>query len=285
MTSPIVILGAARSGTKFLRDLLATSPGAKAVPYDVNYVWRYQAEAATDDLLSPEDLSIAKRDFILSTVRSLAGIAEGDQETAMIEKTVSNTLRVPFVASIMPNAHFVHLVRDGREVTESAMRMWQAPPDFGALWTKLRGIPLSNLGYVFWFAGNFAKGLVSGRGGGKVWGPRYPGIETDATALPLSAVCARQWLHCVTAARRDLALLPPEQVHEIRYEDLIRDPQTLQWLVERLGLPGGAQIIQTYKSRLRAGKPGAWREKMAEADQAAMQQEIGPALDRLGYTD
>ena len=41
---PIVLIGAARSGTKILRDALATALGVPQVPYDVGYVWRYGNE-------------------------------------------------------------------------------------------------------------------------------------------------------------------------------------------------------------------------------------------------
>src|SRR4051812_20775701 len=38
---PVIVIGAARSGTKLLRDSLATHADVARVPYDVNYVWRF----------------------------------------------------------------------------------------------------------------------------------------------------------------------------------------------------------------------------------------------------
>ena len=111
---------------------------------------------------------------------------------------MSNTLRVPFVSSVFPEARFVHLIRDGREVTESAMRQWSAPPDWRNLVTKLRDLRSLNPGYALWFAHNAALGAISGRKGGKVWGPRYPGIESDAQTKPLVELCALQWQYSVT---------------------------------------------------------------------------------------
>ena len=282
---PIIIIGAARSGTKFLRDLLAASDRARAVPYDVNYIWRYKAGPLPDDVLSVESLSFEKRDFITQTLRDQAGIQRGDTQTILIEKTVSNTLRVPFVHKIFPDAHYVHLVRDGRDVTHSAMGMWQAKPDLGALWTKLKGVPLSNLGYVFWFGANFVKGLFSGRGGGKIWGPRYPGFEEDLAGRPLVEICARQWLHSVSAARRDLAVMPAEQVHEIRYEALVGGRGPLEWLLQRVGLEGDAKVLAAYDERVDRSASGRWRDAMTEEDQARMLECLGPALGQLGYAE
>jgi hypothetical protein len=47
----VFVIGAARSGTKFLRDVIGASPYAAVVPYDVNYVWRGGNEGFPDDAL------------------------------------------------------------------------------------------------------------------------------------------------------------------------------------------------------------------------------------------
>ena len=53
MTRHIVIIGAARSGTKILRDVLAQASGAGSVPYDIGFVWRYGNERVPHDVLDP----------------------------------------------------------------------------------------------------------------------------------------------------------------------------------------------------------------------------------------
>ncbi|MEM9138191.1 MAG: sulfotransferase [Pseudomonadota bacterium] len=283
MAPPIVIIGAARSGTKFLRDVLAVSPSAQAVPYDVNYVWRYGFGHGVDDDLNPADLTPAQRRFIPKTLYKLAKITPGS-DIHMIEKSVSNGLRIGYVDAILPDAHFVHLIRDGRDVTESAMRLWQAPPDWGALRTKLAGMPLANLGYVAWFGWNTVKGLFSKRQGGKVWGPRYPGIEADAARLPLAEVCARQWRICVETARRDLAALPENRVTEIRYEDLVSGPEALARLVARTGLDGAETIEAARAANVRADTSGKWRALPEDQCQAILDV-VGPVVRDLGYDD
>ena len=281
VTGPIIIIGAARSGTKFLRDVLAASPDAAAVPYDVNYVWRYKAGDADDDVLDPATLTPARADFIRKTLPTLARARPGQ---VLIEKTVSNSLRVPFVAAVFPDARFVHLIRDGRDVTESAMRQWQAPPNWKALWQKLRGIPLANLGYVFWFAGNFVSGLFSGRKGGNVWGPRFPGIMDLAGKADLAEICARQWVASVERASADLAALPEAgtRVFEIRYEDLIADEAALRDLAEKLDLADPDAVVASFKKRLRPGEPAQWRA-LPGPDLAILQTTLTPTLTANGY--
>lgn len=276
---PIILIGAARSGTKFLRGVLSAGQGTAAVPYDVNYVWRYGTGDAPDDVLDRANLTPKQGAFIRGTLRSLARAEVGD---VLIEKTVSNTVRVPYVDAVYPNVRYVHLIRDGREVVESAMRQWEAPPDWSALRQKVRDIQLENLGYVWWFGKNFLTGLFSKRGGGKVWGPRYPGIDADAASLSLAQVCARQWVASVETARRDLAGLPADRVFEIRYEDLLTDGAALAGLVAALNLPDAQTILVAHATQLRRPR-GSRFDTLAAGQQAAILGQVGSTLETLGY--
>jgi hypothetical protein len=277
--APVIVIGAARSGTKFLRDILASGAGVAAVPYDVNYVWRFGAESALDDCLDPLQMTDRQRRFIRKTLPALAHMKPGE---VLVEKTVSNTLRVPYVEAALPQARYVHLIRDGRDVTESAIRLWQAPPSWGALFDKLRSMPLANLGYAAWFFWNFSTGLLSGRKGGKVWGPRYRGIDADVQSLSLTQVCAHQWRATVEQARADLRNIPPDRVFEIRYEDLVADDRALRGLITFLGLPDPEATLAAWKARVERSSSVKWH-KMPAQQQTEMLAIIGPLLSELGY--
>ena len=66
----------------------------------------------------------------------------------MIEKTVGNTLRVGYVAEIVPRVRFVHVIRDGVDVVDSSRIQWQTPPDTGYLREKIRHFPLRLAPYL-----------------------------------------------------------------------------------------------------------------------------------------
>lgn len=278
---PVILIGAARSGTKFLRDVLAAPRGTAVVPYDVNYVWRYGTEYTKDDLLDPAELTEKRRTFIRRSLRSLAKAQPGD---VLIEKTVASTLRVPFVDAVFPEARYVHLIRDGRDVAESAMRQWRRPPDWSSLFQKARQIPIANLGYIGWFAANFARGIFSGRQGGQVWGPRFPGIDALAATAPLAEVCAYQWLESVTRARNALAQLPAasERVFTIKYEELVSTEVSLEQLVADLGLSDCPGILDSFRRALSPSEPKLWHA-LPRNDLAIFQRVMGPALVDLGY--
>jgi len=282
-STPIILLGAARSGTKFLRDVIGEDPAVACVPYDISYVWRYGNEAHPDDALTREDVHAKVRKFVPTQLARIAGKRRGDTRQ-LLEKTVGNTLRVEFVDEIYPNAKFVHLVRDGRAVTESAMRLWQAPQDWAALFKKLRGMPFSNIGYAAWFAKNAIVGRASGRNGGKVWGPRYPGIEEDVAAQKtLEEICARQWVESVRHAREGLASLPSHRHHTVRYEDLLGYPGALAALVSFLDLPNGDLIRDTFSRKATLENRDKWRDLFSTEQVSTITSIARPELEAFGY--
>ena len=209
-------------------------PRICAVPYDVNYIWRYGAATGSDDVLTPEGLDPRRSGFIRTAIARQARLKPGG---ILLEKTVSNSLRVPFVDAIFPEARYIHLVRDGRDVATSAMKEWVSPPDYGRLLNKLWRIPVASIPYLFWYA---RKSVLSRRrsAGARVavWGPRYPGIEADVKTRSLAEVCALQWQKSVEHALADLARLPADRVHTIRYEDLVAEGAEIGRLSSALGL-------------------------------------------------
>lgn len=224
MDEPIIILGAARSGTKMLRGILAQLGGWRAVPWDVSYVWRYGNERVPDDALAADLATPRIRRFIRRRLRRMAA-GQGPREAAYLEKTVGNTLRVPFVKEVFPNARYIFLVRDGRDVTESAIRCWTEPPRVGYVLKKLRSFPWLSCGQYGW---DYARRLTARACGWNArlssWGPRYPGIDQDVANLSLPEVCARQWLTCIASYEKHREVLPAKQLLEVRYEDLVRSP-------------------------------------------------------------
>jgi Sulfotransferase family len=284
MQKPIIILGAARSGTKILRDVLGASEFIKTVPYDVSYIWRHGNESQLDDALSERQAGPAQKVFIRKHLCRLAKLTESEN-AHLLEKTVGNTLRVDFVNAIFPDAKYIHLIRDGRAVSESAMRMWNAPPDYRQLLVKLKSMPFGNARYGAWFARNFIKGLASGRQGGRVWGPRYPGIFEDESALPLSEVCAKQWAHSISYTRASLDKLDPGRVFEMRYEDFVRQPQRILDLADFLSLPDPGLVQRSYEANVESTSVDKWRQRLSLQDQQCIERVAGETLCELGYVD
>ena len=69
---PIIILGAGRSGTKFFRDVLLHSQETCAVPYDVNFIWRYGNESCEHDELSVDMATEPIKKYIRGSINNMA---------------------------------------------------------------------------------------------------------------------------------------------------------------------------------------------------------------------
>ncbi|HEV7164546.1 MAG TPA: sulfotransferase [Gammaproteobacteria bacterium] len=275
----VFVIGAARSGTKFLRDVIGASPYAAVVPYDVNYVWRGGNEGFPDDAL-PAAASAQVRQRIAAELCRQAKYGAG--KSLLIEKTVSNCLRIPFLEQVFPEAKYIHLLRDGRDVVESAYRMWREKPDWTYLLRKARTFPLADYRYAAWYLANVASRVFRRRSGVRIWGPRYPGIDADLAARPLIEVCARQWAVCVESARRDLVALPPERVLTVGYEMLVRDLDVVGRIASFAGIHDAAPVLATYRNTVRRDIRSGW-ELLPESERRAVLEIISPQLSALGY--
>lgn len=218
---PLILIGAARSGTKMLRDLIAGHPRVARVPYDINFIWRLGNEELPHDEIPARGGTRAVRGRIRRFVRG--SLTPG--ATCVVEKTVSNCLRVPFVASVFPEARYIHLIRDGRDVVESVYRQWSAPPDWSYILRKGRWFPLREAsGYALGYALKLARRVGSDSAPVEAWGQRYEGIDEDLRARDLIEVCAIQWARSVEKASADLATIPPGRVLTVRYEEFVQAP-------------------------------------------------------------
>lgn len=116
----------------------------------------------------------------------------------LLEKTPKNALRVPFLATVFPDALFIYLYREPKQVLASMMEAWESGgfrtypqlPD----WT---GLPWSMT-------------LTPG------W--------RDLIGKPLPEIVAAQWRSITDTLLDDLAALPPARWIAVRYDRFTADP-------------------------------------------------------------
>lgn len=280
---PLILISAARSGSKLLRDLLGASPVCAIVPFDVNFVWRHGNENRPDDALPAEAAGTLQTKYIRRTIPRLAGVRSSDDGRLIVEKTVSNSLRVPFVTRVFPEARYVHLVRDGRAVAESTRRVWHEKPARGYLLAKLRYFPLRDVRYALWYLRNRWRARAAD-GHAMIWGPRYPGIEQDLRSLDLLEVCARQWAECNERARAGLRQLPVGQVFELRYEELVDGDDRLAALCEFAGIGDAVPVLAARRLLVQPGYRDRWRGALSSEEHEQLKTAIGVPLRELGYS-
>lgn len=241
---PIVVVGAPRSGTTLLGQLLEAHPTLFHVK-EPRLTWRYGNDSKSD-MLAPEDARPEVRRHIRATFA--AAIRQGGGQR-LIEKTPSNSLRMGFVDQVLPGSLFVHIIRDATESVLAIRRYWQQHAHGmpkGKLAERLREIRLRQAPY---YAREFIRRAMPRpfRGFVKppVWGPRIPGIDGLVQDLQLIEVCALQWRMCVEAACQFGRTLPANRYLECRLEDL--SPELLRKILRFCQLDEASEVFAKFE--------------------------------------
>jgi hypothetical protein len=165
-----------------------------------------------------------------------------------MNKNTRNARRIRYLQKIFPDALFVHVIRDGRAVTNSLLNIdwWPTLP----LW---------------WIEGENA-------------------TELQAKGMDPVLVAARHWKLGVERVLYDKEHIPPEQYMELRYEKLMQDPiAEVNRALRFCDLPWSTRFeshIQAFHIQNRNFK---WADRFTVQQTATIEQEIGPLLERLKY--
>lgn len=281
----IIVVGAPRSGTNMLRDVLASQPEVTTWPCDeINLVWKHGNRREPSDELTADDARPEVRDYIRGRFDRLR---RQHGARVIVEKTCATSLRVEFTRRVLPDATYVLITRDGIDAAASAMQRWHAPfvPRYAA--AKARFAPPGDLAWHGWrFAATQLQrrtarsGHVAGQSDVSTWwGPRPRDFRDLMQNHPLDELCALQWQRCVESAWRGLDGLPPEQLVTVRYEDFVADPvgQAAR-LVEALGIPGVPAVDEVSTDSV-----GKGRERLGPEAVARLEALVGPTLERVRH--
>ena len=282
--SPIIVLGAGRSGTKMLRSLLVASPDMVCFPKEINYIWRHGNRSFATDELPPD---LARPEVARYIRRRFDRFARAHGGRRVVEKTCASTLRVDFVRAVFPHAVFVHLVRDGRAVAESAMRRWQTPNPVRYLIQKARWVPPLDVPYYAWrYLTYRLRRNRDTTSAYQSWGPRFEGMDAAVRTRSLVEVCGLQWLACVRATSEAVSRLPPSQAVTIRYEDLVANPLEVgERLYDRLDMPFHPQSRDFARAEIHTGNLEKWQQRLSAEDMDKLLPLIGDELAGLGYLE
>jgi hypothetical protein len=279
-SAPLVIIGAPRSGTNMLRDVLSSMAGFSTWPCDeLNAMWLHTNREVGHDELVPSQVTerlerTVRRAFARQQARA------GD--AVVVEKTCSNSLRVPFVDELVDGVRYLWLVRDGREAALSAMERWRASVEIGYLLRKARFAPLSDLPALGWsmVSNRIAKG---GREGAlPTWGPRFLGIDEMVATEPLHVVSSAQWSRCVTASVAAFADMDPSRFLKVRYEDFVAAPvEGLRTVVDWVGVDTSPGTVADAVRAVSPSRGGRWSSIAGTPQEGEMLSALRPGLDAI----
>jgi hypothetical protein len=271
-TSPLFVIGVARSGTTLL-SLMLDSHSRIAIPYEshffVAYFQKYHgktfdgheerlslveqilAEPSVqewDAKLRAEDIDLDNCGTLAATIEQIfRAYARRRKKDIWGEKSPPYTQYVYMIEKMFPTARYIHLVRDGRDVALSLMDKTWGPGDF-----------VSSLHY---------------------------------------------WTQKVACARKMLYMLPEERFLEVRFEQFVAEPEAeLRRVMQFLQLEFEPAMLDSYRNnaedkvggRINSFHPHLkeavskdqafkWKKRLGPADQALAYEIAGTELEELGY--
>ena len=262
---PVFVVGCPRSGTTFTAAALGAIPGF----IDLGETNRLKA-------VVPELYRAVGAGAGSAVVVELRRVMVNSQRAAMavrrrgIEQTPETTFLIGQLAQAFPRSHFVHVLRDGRDVAASLIeRGWLAgnPGEFVA--ARAGGEPVDAAGHKF---GGYAR----------FWVEPDRGPEFEHASEPRR--CAWAWRRYVGAALTALDTLPPERVTTIRYERLVAHPEDeARRVADELGASAWVSPLREAMSKAHRNSVARYEQRLGVHGLADVEAEAGSLLTSLGY--
>src|SRR6266511_32776 len=233
---PIIIVGAPRSGTSILFQVLSTHPDLWSLYRESQPIIEARFDprkrGLESNVLGADDLDEQTRIRLEREFFARVGNIEGllpplaraipliarvklskwmvklgqsrkRSPLRIVEKTPENSFRIRFLMKLFPDAQFLYVIRDPRGSISSIYRGWHQP-------LKFKTYPLPSGFRIHGYDG-------------KRWSFGMPPGWRSYDGCTLMEVCAFQWRAYNEACLHDLPV-PNGNVLQVRYEDLVRMP-------------------------------------------------------------
>jgi hypothetical protein len=278
-------VGAARSGTNFLGELLSQHP-MLAYWRRPKYIWRHGNAWKPDDCLTPRDARPRVKRYIR---RRFSQYMRSRGKDRLLVCTQANCLALAFVNEVFPEGKIIHIIRDGREVAASQNREWtiHVRPEAGFLiFRRAKEVPISDwpayvgelLGtlYLRWTKATYRYSM----------GPKIRNWKQSRRSLDSLEFSALNWNTCVTAARRVGATMPKDRYYEVRYEHLVREPEkAVPPLLAFMELPPAPEVDDFIANRIDKTTVGKWLDRLSDEDMNRILPHMREQLESLGIIE
>lgn len=262
---PIIIIGAPRSGTTILGQLLKHH---EDLFYAEEYrlTWLY-GNVGPSDMLRPRHARVEVKEYIrkrFSTMVAQAG------RKRLLEKTPSNSLRPLFVDEVFPDALYLNITRDPTECVLSMRDLWLRKADGLRTVSKsnyLRRLKDLHPSQIPLMLREVARRILPRRNCDtpvNLWGPRVPGLATMVKDLELLEVCCIQWRYCIDEVNFFKSVVQSDRFYEIRLEDLNED--SLREVITFCGLRDDPKVWDNFKKKFKPN-PSGNREHQLKAQE------------------
>jgi len=220
---PVFIVCSPRSGSSLFFETLAQSPSLWTVGGESHQIIegipelhpeerRFHSNRLTAADATP-DIAAQLEQRFAANLRNRDGQPppRGASGLRMLEKTPKNSLRVPFLASVFPDALFIYLYRDMRDTMSSMLDAWRS--------------------------GKFVTYPQLPEWDGPPWSLLLTPGWRELSGKPLPEIVAAQWSTATRYLLDDLEQLAPDRWCISSYDALLENPQReMQRLSRFLGI-------------------------------------------------
>lgn len=259
LSAPIFVGGAGRSGSTLLRVILdshsriSCGPELKVLPSVVTLWEEFRTKYApflAEARMGGDDVDRLFRGLvvdILEPLRKACGKAR------VAEKTPTNVFYFPHLHRIFPDATFLHMLRDGRDVVASLLTMnWKTLDGQPVAWTRDAREAARYWAAAVGAAREFAQRTASHS--------RYREVRYE-----------------------DLVDAPEQTLRGLfTYLGEPWEPGVLRYYDKQRAL-GGESSAEAVTRPMHRTSVGRWQTQLTIADRAAVKEEIGPLLMELRY--
>lgn len=302
--SLIFIVGSPRSGTTILGEILDLHPDIRQW-YEPYFIWDRYFRLAPDDErtendATPEVIRYIRKNFF--RFRKKSGC------TFVVDKSPRNSLKIPFIKKIFPQARFIHIIRDGRDVTLSINKEWNrriqiveggdVHPKFDYTqafevikkWLSRQPVMLHRL-RALWFEthGHILdknKHTNRLRWNGKIgWGPRFKEWEKILSSHSLLQFNAHQWDKCVRSTFFALDNVETSKIFTLKYENFVQHvDKTLENILDFVGAKNDSDFYSQVPA-IKTQNFNKWKSVFSDKEIEEIKPILFPMLDELGYLE
>ncbi len=244
LRKPLFIVGSPRSGTTFLGTAIAALPeyayhlepygSLVAYPYVVTASWSFEQACR-----------------YYRRLYHILLLAAGACDLCYAEKNANNSYICDFLSRCFPDSRFIHIIRDGRDVSASICQRLNGRVAFTPSWASALG-------------------------------------HDDFDKMPVLERSMLAWSSAVSAVRKVSLELPADRYLELRYEDVIQTPRLEAGRITGfLGIdePGSVHSIEQALMKVKGESVGRWRHDFGATEAKALNRKLGPLLAELGYPE
>lgn len=204
---------------------------------------------ACDIPLTPNQNYLLRSESVDCLRNRFEKIRQLSQGHVLLSKRTANNRRIPILQQVFPAAKYIHLIRDGRAVAYSLLRV--------AWWDE----------HILYWTNQSPKQMVA------------------AGFSPLE-LAARNWVEEMQVLEKGVATIPNDCLLEVRYEELLRQP--LEQLIRIFNFMGvsaleDTEFWETIKSLKLQPKQENWMNKWSRTELEMVLSLQGNMLHRWGF--